>query len=66
MTVHWLLADLTSLLPLYVCEPPQVVCWERISTSKFTKDNHVDDRPNETVKVFLESITEGWKKGLKK
>jgi len=50
-----------TVLPLYVCEPPQVVCWERIATSKFTKD---DQTPytNPAV-VYPESITEGWKKG---
>jgi len=62
---HLLMMRPPTLLPLYVCEPPQVVCWERVSTSKFTKDNHIDDRPNETIKVFPESITEGWKKGKK-
>lgn len=52
-----------TVLPLYVCEPPQVVCWERIATSKFTKD---DQTPytNPAV-VYPESITEGWKKGQK-
>lgn len=52
-----------TVLPLYVCEPPQVVCWERIATSKFTKD---DQTPytNPAV-VYPESITEGWKKGKK-
>jgi hypothetical protein len=52
-----------TVLPLYVCEPPQVVCWERIATSKFTKE---DQTPytNPPV-VFSESITEGWKKGYK-
>lgn len=52
-----------TILPLYVCEPPQVVCWERIATSKFTKD---DQTPytNPAV-VYPESITEGWKKGQK-
>lgn len=52
-----------TVLPLYVCEPPQVVCWERIATSKFTKD---DQTPySNPATVFPESITEGWKKGQK-
>jgi len=64
---YYLMINPPTVLPLYVCEPPQVVGWERASTTRFTKDNQTP-----TAQIFTEinnqhpdSITEGWKKGYK-
>lgn len=65
----WLMMKKESGLPLYVCEPPQVVCWARISTSNFKKGEQRDDVQNPRNRVahnYKESYTDGWIKGLKK
>lgn len=51
-----------TVLPLYVCEPPQVVCWERITTSKFTKTKQ--EPSTNSAWTYDEAITPGWKNGL--
>jgi len=58
----------SSGLPLYVCEPPQAVCWARVSTSNFkeTDKNKDCERKGSTVNNYKEALTEGWHKGLKK
>ena len=63
---QYLMMMVPTALPLYVCEPPQAVCLERISTSKFSNSNDInaDDRQH-PIKIFSQSITNGWKKGLK-
>lgn len=63
---QYLMMMVPTALPLYVCEPPQAVCFERISTSKFANANDItaDDRLH-PIKIFPQSITKGWKKGYK-
>ena len=51
----------SSGLPLFVCEPPQVVCWTRVSTIEIEKGNFKSNTTN-----FIESITDGWLKGSNK
>ena len=51
----------SSGLPLYVCEPPQVVCWTRVSTIEIDKGNFYSNSTN-----FKESFTPGWLKGYSK
>lgn len=61
---RWLMMQRKSGLPLYVCEPPQVVCWSRISTSNFERSKQFGKgRPN--VTNYSQSLTPGWYKGLK-
>lgn len=64
---RWLMMERRSNLPLYICEPPQVVCWARTSTSKFTEadKSKLDDRRKNTVVNYAESLTRGWNDGLK-
>lgn len=59
-----------SGFPLFVCEPPQVVCWTRVSTidisysnkdSNFSTPRFASNKTN-----FKETFTEGWNKGLSK
>lgn len=63
---RWLMMLRASKLPLYVCEPPQVVCWVRASTTNYeaTKRYHTVQRSS--VINYKESLTPGWLKGLKK
>lgn len=67
---RWLMMQTASGLPLYVCEPPQVVCWARTSTSNFTEKNKDDvnsrHRNHNNIQNYPESITEGWRKGYKR
>ena len=51
----------SSGLPLYVCEPPQAVCWTRISTIEINKGEFASNSTN-----FKESFTPGWLKGYNK
>ena len=51
----------SSGLPLFVCEPPQVVCWTRVSTIEIEKGNFKSNTTN-----FNESFTDGWLKGSNK
>jgi hypothetical protein len=57
-----------SGLPLFVCEPPQAVCWVRMSTSNFDKNDKdkVDvSKPRSSVINYKESLTPGWHEGLR-
>lgn len=63
---RWLMMQRASGLPLYVCEPPQAVCWVRTSTSNFVFKNKdlLDSRSVSSVHNYKESITPGWTEGL--
>ena len=54
----WLMMQRASGLPLSICEPPQVVCHVRHST--------INDSDNRDLVNFPDSLTPGWKQGLKK
>lgn len=54
--------ELTSQLPLYMCEPPQVVAWARTSTIKMQKDEKKETYSD--IFNYLESCTPGWYDGL--
>ena len=66
---QWLIMKTTSGLPLYVCEPPQVVCWPRISTRNFTNretgDDILADKYRSSYVVERDSLTPGWRKGIR-
>lgn len=51
-------------LPLYVTEPPQVVCWPRMSTREWIKPEEKRMTPGATV-TFGTSWTEGYRQGYK-
>lgn len=65
---RWLMMQKKSGLPLYVCEPPQAVCWVRMSTSNFDKDDRdkLDvSKPRSSVSNYKEALTPGWNEGLR-
>ena len=55
-------AGLVCELPLYMCEPPQVVAWARTSTIKIQKDENKET--NSDLFNYLESCTPSWYAGL--
>jgi GR25 family glycosyltransferase involved in LPS biosynthesis len=55
-----------SGLPLYVCEPPQVVCWVRASTTNYEKTSKYHKITRHSVTNYEESFTPGWIKGRKR
>lgn len=61
---RWLMMKTMSGLPLYVCEPPQVVCWVRASTSHYARTKQYENGGIPKVVNYPESFTPGWKKGL--
>lgn len=68
---RWLMMQRRSGLPLYVAEPPQAVCWARMSTMKMqttSKAKHIDPKQSmkSQVQNYKEALTPGWFKGLKK
>lgn len=65
---RWLMMIGSSGLPLYVCEPPQAVCWVRTSTSNFKKSdiNNIGTKERTTVNNYKEALTPGWQEGLRK
>lgn len=65
---RWLMMQTRSGLPLYVCDPPQVVCWARTSTSNFKKadKDKVYDSQRPRAHNYQEALTPAWRKGLKK
>lgn len=66
---RWLMMSKASGLPLYVCEPPQAVCWVRLSTSNFkpSEANREEDLKGHRTSVhnYKEALTPGWKRGLR-
>lgn len=63
---RWLMMQRASKLPLYVAEPPQVVCWARVSTSNLDRTLEFNKTPRSQVTNYRESLTPGWYGGLKK
>lgn len=61
---RWLIMDTHSGLPLYVTEPPQVICWPRISTREWQDESKRRQEIGPTW-TFIEAITPGWKAGFK-
>ena len=59
---EWL--NLRCGLPLYVAEPPQVVCWPRMSTREWIKPEEKRLSPGSSWS-FASSNTPGWTKGFK-
>ncbi len=61
--VH-LMIDVTSGMPLYITEPPQVICWPRFSTREWVEE---DKSKYETAPTwtFAEASTPGWAAGFK-
>lgn len=55
---RWLMMNRASGLPLYVCDPPQVVCWVRKST---INPNNTKDLVN-----YKGALTPSWYEGLNK
>lgn len=62
----WLMMHRKSGLPLYVCDPPQVVCWARVSTSNLQRSLRFSKVPRSQVFNYNDSLTDSWKKGIKK
>ena len=66
---QWLMMKTTSGLPLYVCEPPQVVCWPRVSTRNISQEeintNITVEKYSSSYAIFRDSITPGWRKGIR-
>lgn len=62
---RWLMMQRASGLPLYVAEPPQVVCWARISTSNFERSKQFTNGRSQVIN-YPEALTDGWREGLKK
>ena len=65
---QWLMTKVTSETALYVCEPPQVVCWPRVSTRNFKKEDITGEFERDlyasSYHVERNSITPGWRKGI--
>lgn len=62
----YLLMQRKSGLPLYVCEPEQVVCWARVSTSNLQRSKKFRHNPRPSVRNFPEGFSDYWLKGMKK
>lgn len=60
----FLMIDKTSGLPLYMTEPPQVVCWPRVSTREMRPDGSISYQVAPTW-TFVEASTPGWAAGFK-
>ncbi len=62
----YLMMNRASGLPLYVCEPEQVVCWARVSTSNIQRSLKFKDKPRASVVNYPAAFSDYWKQGLKK
>lgn len=60
----WLIMKRNSGLPLYVTEPPQVVCWPRVSTREWQEEDKQHQEMGSTW-TFSDSLTPGWRAGFK-
>lgn len=60
----WLIMERQSGLPLYVTEPPQVVCWPRISTREWQDETKRRQEMGATW-TFADAMTPGWQKGFR-
>lgn len=63
---RWLMMQRKSGLPLYVTEPPQVVCWVRASTTNYENTKHYHTKIRPSVQNYNEALTPGWYKGIRK
>lgn len=59
----WLIMERQSGLPLYVTEPPQVVCWPRVSTREWQDVNKRRQEMGASW-TFADAITPGWAAGM--
>lgn len=60
----WLIIEKQSGLPLYVTEPPQVVCWPRVSTREWQDESKRRQEMGATW-TFSDAMTPGWLAGLR-
>lgn len=60
----WLMIEKQSGLPLYVVEPPQVVCWPRVSTREWQDESKRRQEMGSTW-TWAESSTPGWLAGFR-
>jgi hypothetical protein len=60
---EWLIMKTDSGLPLYVTEPPQVICWPRVSTREWTDENKRRQEMGATW-TFADACTPGWTAGF--
>lgn len=62
---RWLMMQRKSGLPLYVCEPEQVVCWVRVSTSNYQRSKQFLRKPRASIQNYKEAFSDFWEKGLR-
>lgn len=60
----WLIMERKSGLPLYVTEPPQVVCWPRQSTREWQQEETPNYQMGSTWS-FADGLTPGWRAGFR-
>lgn len=65
----WLMMERKSGLPLFVCEPEQVVCWDRVSTSNYRSGQGDDvdplQSPKQNSQNYSDAFSDRWKDGLR-
>ena len=61
----WLMMGPGSKLPLYVCDPPQAVCWMRESTMPICSDGHHSHRGVRGAKNRHSEIVPSWYEGIR-
>lgn len=62
---RWLMMGPSSGLPLYVCDPPQAVCWMRESTMPICSDGIHKNRGVRGAANNRATIVDSWKEGLR-
>ena len=60
----WLMIERQCGIPLYVTEPPQVVCWPRVSTREW-QDEQKRTQESGATWTWAESLTPGWTAGFR-
>ncbi len=60
----WLIMERQSGLPLYVTEPPQVICWPRVSTREWQDESKRRQEMGATW-TFADASTPGWLAGFR-
>lgn len=61
----WLMMGPGSGLPLYVCDPPQAVCWVRESSMPITSEGYIAHRGVRGSANAGADVIDSWKEGLK-
>lgn len=61
---YWLMIEKRSGLPLYATEPPQVICWPRMTTREWTDENKQRIEMAATWS-FADGITPLWRAGFR-